>query len=245
MPSTDTMRGLSPANKVPATVARAPLGRDDDPDQGLIIDRLGAPRLADPDVALAADHRRIDHVDRRELRRQQPGQRDRGQRLDVELGDRALVFDRDRGDAGLGQLPGKAAELLGELHVGPEPRRLLGGQRRHVDRVDDGAGQQEIGHLLGDLQRHVLLRLGGRGAEMRRGDDIVAAEQRVLQRRLVDKDIDRGAGDMTAVEGGGEVALDDETAAGAVDEAHAALHLGDRPRVDQVAASPRSAACAG
>ena len=212
----------------------SPFGRDDDPDQGLIIDRLGTPRLADADVALAADLRCIDHIDRGELRRQQSGQRDRGQRLDVELGDRPLVFDGDRGNAGLGQLPGKAAELLGELHVRIEPLRLFGGQGRHIDRIRYGAGQQEIRHLLGDLQRHVLLRLGCRGAEMRRRDDIVAPEERVLTRRLVDKDVDCRAGDMTAVERRGEIIFDDEAAAGAVHQAHAALHLGDRAGVDQV-----------
>src|SRR5690349_7991665 len=69
---------------------------------------------------------------------------------------------------------------------------------------------------------------------MRSGDDIVTAKQRVFDGRLVDKDVDRGAGDMTAVERDGEVVLDDETAAGAVNKAHAALHFGDRARIDQI-----------
>ena len=89
--------------------------------------------------------------------------------------------------------------------------------------LDDRAGQQEIRHLLGDLQRDVLLRLGGRGAEMRRGDDIVAAEQRIFRRRLLDEDVDRRAGDLAAVERGGQIVLDDEPAARAIDDAHAAL----------------------
>ncbi len=119
----------------------APFRRDNDPDQGLVIDRFGAPCLADADVALAADHRRIDHVDCGELRRQQPCQRNRGQGFDVELGNRPLVFDGDRGNTGLGQLSSKAAELLGELHVGVEAFCFFGCQRRHVDRVRDGARQ--------------------------------------------------------------------------------------------------------
>ncbi len=88
--------------------------------------------------------------------------------------------------------------------------------------------------MLGDLQGHVLLRLGGRGAEMRGRDDIVAAEQRVLDGRLFDKDIDCRAGDMTAVERDGEVVLDDEAAAGTIDKANAALHLRNRAGIDQV-----------
>jgi hypothetical protein len=168
------------------------------------------------------------------LRRQQPGQRDRGQRLDVELGDRPFIFDGDRGDPGFGQLPGKAAELFGELHVRPEALGFFGGQRRHVDGVRDGAGQQEIGHLLGDLQCHILLRFGCGRTEMRGGDDIVTPEQWVLDGRFVDKDVDRRPGDMTIIERGGKVAFNDETAAGAIDEAHAAPHLRDRAGIDQV-----------
>ena len=167
-------------------------------------------------------------------------------RLDVELGDRALVFDGDRGDAGLGQLPGKAAELLGELHVGVEALRLLGGQRRHVDRVRDGAGQQKIRHLLGDLQRHVLLRLGCRGAEMRRRDDIVAPEQRVLdapaprqRHRLPRRRHDRCRGRRRGPS--------------STTRPPRAQLMRRTPRfilaiargVDQVFASPRSAGCAG
>ena len=41
--------------------------------------------------------------------------------------------------------------------------------------------QQVVRHLLGDLQRDVLLRLGGGGAEMRRAHDIGMAEQRVVR----------------------------------------------------------------
>ena len=50
---------------------------------------------------------------------------------------------------------------------------------------------------------------------MRGGDDIVSAEQRVLERWLIDEDVDCGARNMTGVERGSEVILDDETAASA------------------------------
>src|SRR5260370_25539739 len=69
---------------------------------------------------------------------------------------------------------------------------------------------------------------------MRSRDDIVAPEERVLTRRLVDKDVDCRAGDTTGVERRGEIMLDDKAAAGAVHEAHAALHLGDCLGIDQV-----------
>src|SRR5260370_31975384 len=51
-----------------ATFTKGSIGRNDHPDQGLIIDRFGAPRFADTDVALPADHRRIDHIECGELR---------------------------------------------------------------------------------------------------------------------------------------------------------------------------------
>src|SRR5215831_16173565 len=69
---------------------------------------------------------------------------------------------------------------------------------------------------------------------MRGGDDIIAAEEWALDRRLLGEDVDRRTGDVAAVEGGGQVALDDETAACAIDEAYASLHGGERAGVDQV-----------
>ena len=64
--------------------------------------------------------------------------------------------------------PANEPSFSASVDVGLQLRRLLGRDRGHVERVDDGAGQQVVRHLLGDLQRHVLLRLAGRGAEMRR-----------------------------------------------------------------------------
>src|SRR5260370_37342084 len=55
----------------------AAFGRDDDPHQGLIIDRLGAPCLADADVALPADLLGLYQVYRGELPRPQTSQSDR------------------------------------------------------------------------------------------------------------------------------------------------------------------------
>ena len=60
--------------------------------------------------------------------------------------------------------------------------------------------QQIVRHLLGDLQRDVLLRLGGGGAEMRRADDIGMAEQRILRRRLLGEHVEGRAGDLAGIE---------------------------------------------
>src|SRR5262249_48110561 len=68
--------------------------------------------------------------------------------------------------ARLGELARERAELLGERDERLEARRLLGRDRGEVHRVGDRAAQEIIRHLLGDLQRDGLLRLGGGGAEI-------------------------------------------------------------------------------
>ena len=69
---------------------------------------------------------------------------------------------------------------------------------------------------------------------MRRAHHIGQAEERARIRRLLDEDVDAGAGDLAGLDRLGEVLLDDQAAAGAIDDAHAVLHLGDRRRVDDV-----------
>ena len=121
----------------------------------------------------------------------QPGQHRAGDRLLVELRGGALDLDRDRADVLADDLPDQIAELLGERHVGLEARRFLGGQRRHVDRVGHPAEQQEVAHLLGDLDRDVDLRLAGRGAEVRGRDEIGRAEQGRRGGRLAFEHVER------------------------------------------------------
>ena len=105
-----------------------------------------------------------------------------------------------------------------------------------VDRGgDDAAGQR--GHdLLGGLDAGAVLRLGGRGAEVRRDDDVgVAVEQRVVGDRLGREDVERGAGDLAGVERVLERLVDEQLAAGAVDDPHAVLHLRERLGVEPAA----------
>jgi hypothetical protein len=109
------------------------------------------------------------------------------------------------------------------------------GQRRHVERVGDAAVDEVVGHLLGDLQRDVDLRLVGRGAEVRGGDEVRRAEQRVLLGRLGDEHVERGAGDVARIEQLLERRLVDQPAARAVDDAHALLGLGEVLAAEDVA----------
>ena len=73
-------------------------------------------------------------------------------------------------------------------------------------------------HLLGGDDPGPVLGLGGRGAEMRGDDDVVALEQRVLGERLGGKDVERGAGDLAGLEPGEQRVEVDQLAAGAVDD---------------------------
>ncbi len=89
------------------------------------------------------------------------------------------------------------------------------------------------GHLLGGDDAGAVLGLGGRGAEVGRDDDVAAGEDRVLGEGLGGEDVERGAGQLARLQPGQQRVEVDQLAAGAVDEARAVLHRGDRPGVDQ------------
>ena len=67
-------------------------------------------------------------------------------------------------------------------------------------RVGDPAEQQEVAHLLGDLDRDIDLRLAGRRAEVRGRDEVGRAEQGRVRGRLGLEHVERGAADLAAVE---------------------------------------------
>jgi hypothetical protein len=91
---------------------------------------------------------------------------------------------------------------------------------------DTAPGQQVVRHLLGHLQGHVFLRLGGGGPEMRGHDDVGQVEQRVFRRRFLLEHVEGRARDMAGFQKLGQRRLIDQTAARAVDDAHALLGLG-------------------
>ena len=69
----------------------------------------------------------------------------------------------------------------------------------------------EIRHLLRDLHRNFFLRLGRRGAEVRRRYDLIQCEERVVACRFLGEDVERGPGDMARLDGRLEVGLDDQS----------------------------------
>ena len=96
-------------------------------------------------------------------------------------------------EPGLDGLAGEGAKLLGKLEERHQLRPFFGRDGRKVERIDDGAVEQEIRDLLGNLHGDVLLRLARRCAEMRRADRVVRREQDVVGGWLDFIDVDRGA----------------------------------------------------
>ena len=207
---------------------------DREPHVALECAVLAALGLLDDDAALLGADRGRHHVDVRQQRPHHAGHRGGGQRLAVQLGDFACVLDADALDARLGELAGKSAQLLGELHPRLELGCLLGGDVGRVEGVGDRALEEIVRHLLGDLQRDVLLRLRSRGAKVWRADHVGGAEQHVGFGRLIDEHVEGGAGDVAGLQGVGKRLLVDEAAACAVDDANALLAPGDRPGVENV-----------
>ena len=73
-----------------------------------------------------------------------------------------------------------------------------------VDRDEDRSSQGVDDHLRG-LHRHAVLGLDRIRADVRREDDVLRVQERmVFARRLFDIDVDRGAGDLAAVQRLGE-----------------------------------------
>ena len=218
------------AEQGPGDAAVARLGADGDAQQRVIIALAVVADFGHVEPAFLGQERRVDHVHGLRIGPHQPGQHRPGDRLLVELGRGALDLDRDRADVLADDLPDQPAKLFGERHVGLEPRRFLGGQARHVDRVGDPAEQQEIAHLLGDLDRDIDLRFAGRGAEVRGRDEVGRAEQGRVLGRLGLEHVERRAADLAAVERVLQRRLVDQPAARAIDDPHARAWSWPAPR---------------
>ena len=201
----------------------------------LVVAFRFAARLLDDDAALLCNDRCGDHVHVLQHRAQQAGDRRRGERPRVHLRDCAFVGQLHLFDAGLGELAGERAELLRQRHEGLEFRRFLGADRGEVQGVGDGAADQIVGHLLGDLERHVLLRLCRRGAEMRRAHYVGQREQRACCRRFLDEHVEGGAGDVPRGKRIEQRRLVDELAAGTIDQADPLLRQSEGFPADNVA----------
>ncbi len=147
-------------------------------------------------------------------------------------GDAAGVGDLDVLEVAGGGVREEVTEPLGHLDVGATSMYSSCERRWQVDGVLDDAELEVVADLHGELDADGFLGFVGGSGDVRREDDVVEiAEDGFLERLLVE-DVERGAGDLAGLEGFGEGGFDDELAAGAVDDADALLHDGDRGGVD-------------
>ena len=146
------------------------------------------------------------------------------------------MFERRRRAAGE---PGEQApDPLGEREVRPHALRRLG--RGDVDGERHEVAAQREHDLLRDRLPRLVLRLGGRRAEVRRDDHVVEREQRRLGRRLLRERVDRGTAEAAVGDRGGQRVLVDDAAAARVDQPHARLRVREHRRVDRARPSPAS-----
>ena len=94
---------------------------------------------------------------------------------------------------------------------------------------------------MGDLHADCFLRFGGGAGDVRSKDDVVHPEVGRFLWRLDCKHIERCAEDLAALQGGNEIGVFNELAAGAVNDADALRHLCDCLRVDDAGCLRREA----
>ena len=185
--------------------------------------------LGEIDPALLGDRRCVDEVDRLlGVTGEDPDQDRDPEQARVVVGDPAVELDLDPVDGAVAESLGEPAELLAQGHERCQRLHLLRAHSGDVDRVRDHPARERGADLLGGDDPGAVLGLGGRGAEVRGDDDVVALEQRMIGERLLGEDVERRAGDLAGLEPGRKRIEVDELAAGAVDDPDPVAHLRDR-----------------
>ena len=125
-------------------------------------------------------------------------------------------------------------KLVSESHVRSQLLRFLGGYRRNVQRIGDRTRPQEVRHLLGHLDRHVLLSLLGRRAKMWCRHHLFQTEQGILPGWLVLEYVDGRSRHTASLDRCPEGFLVHQAPASAVDDPHARSATVERCRVHHV-----------
>ena len=173
---------------------------DGDRDEVRVVARRPGALLGHLDPPLRRDHGRVDVVDRLvDAALEGAVQRRDRQQARVVLGDPAVERERDPARVAAGELDREPAELRRERDVRAEHLEVLGADDRDVDGVRDEAALERRDDLLRDDQARAVLRLLGRGGEVRRRDDVLEPEQLALV-RLGREDVERRAGDLAGAD---------------------------------------------
>jgi hypothetical protein len=127
--------------------------------------------------------RRVDQIDLRLVvcGREVAGEGLAGDQLGVEFRHRAEVGNPDRIALRGRDFRQQRPERVGEIHVGAHALECAAVEVGHVHRIADFAGDEEVPHLLGDLDADIFLCLRGGSAEVRGEDAFPCAEQREIR----------------------------------------------------------------
>ena len=165
---------------------------------------------------------------------QQPGGKRRREQPRVLLGHLALVAQPATGRRAVVHLRQQQSQSVGHVQVAAQLGQRLGIQRRHVDRLLDRPGGEEVDQQFGRLDGHVGLGLFGAGAQVRRAEHAGHAEQRALRAGLFGIHVQGHAGDLPALEPLDQRRFVVDAAAGAVDQPRALFQHCDFLGADQV-----------
>src|SRR5262245_20358137 len=205
--------------------------------QARIVGAFRRGRLGHPEPARLRDQHRV-HVGHMlgQDRVEQPAHEGEGQAGRRTPDDLTRVREPRLLHPAFGELREEPSHRVGE----PDPWRLflvgLGVDRRQIHRVHHDPAQQRVGDLVGDGERHGGLGLLGGRAEMRRHDDLLELQERMIGRRwLLLEHVEGGAGNAARLDRARQRQLVDEPAAGAVDQAHAGLEARQLGLAEQVA----------
>ena len=128
----------------------------------------------------------------------------------------------------MGGLPGKTAQALAKVQVRRKRRHVLRVHRGHVDRVADTPAAQHVGHGLGDLQSYAVLSLHRGSSQVGRQIQVFdGTKLMVLGQGFGLVYVQSGHGHLARAQGVRQGALLDNSPAGAIENAHAVLHLGE------------------
>src|SRR6266851_1028139 len=186
----------------------------------------------DADAALLRDGGGVDSIDRLRVG-EDAGDGGVADEVGLAGGDATRVGDLDVFQIAGGGVREEVAEALGHLDIGGDLDVLLMREAGEVDGVLDDAELEVVANLHGELDADGLLGLVGGSGDVRGEDDVVEVVEDRLFERLLVEDVEGRAGDLAGLERFGERLFDDELAAGAVHDAYALLHDGERGGVDE------------
>ena len=127
---------------------------------------------------------------------------------------------------------GQPAELFAQAQEGCSARAR--GTERQIHRRHRERAAERRKHHASGLRGDSLLRLGGLGADVRRGHHLRVGRESVVRRRLLRENVQARPRELAGLERGEQGLGVDHTAAAHIDDRRAVLHQGDARFVEHV-----------